>query len=154
MYHNKHSVLKVAGICLLFLFYLSVSSNVYAGTDSDEKFQLGKEQYAAGKYDAAIKAFTDALRLAPDISSYHHWLGKSYGQMAEHAGIFTAYKLSQKTRQELERAVELDNSNIAALSDLMEYYQRAPVFLGGGQEKADKISNRLHELKHPEPEHI
>lgn len=130
------------------VFLLLVASPVYVvaeGDDSDH-FKLGQMHYEAGDYDAAINSFSMAVNLSPDNSSYHHWLGKSYGMLAQESSLLTAYSLSRKTRRELERAVELDDHNIDALTDLMEYYRQAPSFLGGGEEKADKIRTRLDEL--------
>jgi tetratricopeptide (TPR) repeat protein len=44
-----------------------------------------------------------------------------------------------------ERAVELDPKNGDAVDDLGEYYIAAPVFIGGGVDKADALADR--ELK-------
>jgi hypothetical protein len=47
----------------------------------------------------------------------------------------------------LERAVELGPTNIDALSDMVEYYTRAPGFLGGDDEKAARLKQRIIELQ-------
>ena len=56
-------------------------------------------------------------------------------------------RYAEKSKESLERAVELDPENVAALTDLMKYYKRAPGFLGGSDEKAREISKRLEKLK-------
>lgn len=147
IYHSKQSactILRMIGIAVLCL---TISNSLYADINADEQFRLGQDYYSAGDYEAAISAFTEAAVTAPDVSSYHHWLGRSYGQLARNSGLFRAYSLSQKTRQSLERAVELDHENAAALADLMEFYEQAPSFLGGGQEKAEEIRKHLSELE-------
>jgi len=147
IYHSKQSVSKILWIIGAAVLCLSISISLYADINADEQFELGQNYYSTGDYEAAIKAFTVATVTAPDISSYHHWLGRSYGQLARNSGLFKAYSLSHKTRQELERAVELDGENVAALADLLEFYVQAPSFLGGGQEKAEAIRKRLAELE-------
>ena len=42
-----------------------------------------------------------------------------------------------------ERAVELDPSNLEALSDVFEYYLQAPGMVGGGLDKAENIASRF-----------
>ncbi|MEE8233652.1 MAG: hypothetical protein V3R41_03125, partial [Gammaproteobacteria bacterium] len=84
---------------------------------------------------------------SPDDSRYHHWLAKTYGELAETSGWLKAMRLAGKSKESLKRAVELDPENIRALTDLMKYYQEAPRFLGGSNEKAKEISIQLKELK-------
>ena len=147
IYHSKQSVRKFLHIGSIAVLCLFNSDNLYADIDDNEQYRIGQYYYIAGNYEAAIKAFSGAVVAAPEISTYHHWLGRSYGQLAKKSGPFKAYSLSQKTRESLERAVELDRKNTAALSDLMKFYEQAPAFLGGGQEKAREIRKRLEELE-------
>lgn len=146
MYLNKHSALKMAVIGLLF-FHLPGGGPARAETDAGQLFTAGRIHYAAGEYEAAAKDFNEALRIDPGASTYYHWLAKSYGRLAEAANLLEAYRLSQKTRLGLERAVELDHRNIDALADLIEFYRQAPAFLGGGREKAGDLAKRLDDLK-------
>jgi Flp pilus assembly protein TadD len=44
--------------------------------------------------------------------------------------------MARKVRAEFEKAVALDGNNLAARSDLAEYYMEAPGFLGGDKNKA------------------
>lgn len=118
----------------------------------DEQYMLGLRHYSAGDYQAAIGAFKEAMALNPENPAYHYWLGKSYGELASVSGIFKAYDLSKKVRYHLERAVELDGDNIEALTALLKYYERAPAFLGGGEEKADKIRKHLEQLVREKPD--
>jgi tetratricopeptide (TPR) repeat protein len=146
IYHSKQSGRKFLQIGTVAILCLCLTSNLAADTD-DEQFLRGKDYYYAGEYEAAIRAFTEATATAPEISAYHHWLGRSYGQLAKNSGLLRAYSLSRKTREALEHAVELDNENTEAMTDLIKYYEQAPSFLGGGQEKAEKLRNRLEELE-------
>ena len=56
-------------------------------------------------------------------------------------------RFAENAKKSLERAVELDPKNIAALTELMKYYRDAPRFLGGSDKKAEEISIRLKILK-------
>ena len=112
----------------------------------EETFSEGVALYEAQKYEGAIVQFENVVALAPQSSEYHHWLGKSYGRVAEHAVWFRAFGLARRTRAEFETAVQLDDKNVEALKDLMEYYRQAPAFLGGSAKKAAAIEQRLKEL--------
>ncbi len=108
-----------------------------APSDAQAYNLLGRAYFGLQRWDEAIAAGEKAVTLAPDNSSYHMWLGRAYGEKASAAGTsFSALSLTKKVRREFERAVELDGSNLAARTDLAEFYLEAPGFLGGGKDKA------------------
>ncbi len=104
--------------------------------DAEAYNLLSRSYYAIQKWDRAIAAGEYAVRLAPNNSNYHMWLGRAYAEKADHSNFVTAAQLTKKIRQEFERAVELDASNVNARSDLAEFYIEAPSFMGGGEGKA------------------
>ena len=116
-------------------------------TDPGDLFQQAQASYEAAQYQSSLAQIQQAIALDPDNSSYYHLLGKCYGRLAEHANPLLAYSLAKKTRKALEKAVELDGRNIRALQDLMQYYLQAPGFLGGGQQKAEKIQKILKDIE-------
>jgi tetratricopeptide (TPR) repeat protein len=89
-----------------------------------------------GAWDAGISACEQAISLAPDNGLYHLWLGRIYGEKADHAGFLSAMGLAKKVRNEFERAVELSPGNSEARTDLAEFYLEAPGIVGGGKDKA------------------
>ena len=97
---------------------------------------LSRSYFAMQKWDRAIAAGEKAVSIAPNNSEYHMWLGRAYAEKADHSSFVTAAGLTKKIRQEFERAVELDASNVYARSDLAEFYIEAPAFMGGGKNKA------------------
>jgi tetratricopeptide (TPR) repeat protein len=97
---------------------------------------LSRVYYSLGNWDLAIKAGERAIALDAKNSSYHLWLGRTYGEKAENSNPFSAFSLARKARAQFEEAVEIDGNNIEARSDLTEYYTEAPSFLGGGKDKA------------------
>ncbi len=116
-------------------------------SDPEDNFNQGQILYGDEKFEAAVNKFSMAIKQSPDDSRYHHWLAKSYGELAETSGWLKAMRFAENAKKSLERAVELDPKNIAALTDLMKYYRDAPGFLGGSDKKAEEISIRLKILK-------
>lgn len=133
---------------LFFLFGAVLALGVPAAESDTAGWyhSLGNSRFALEDYDGAIDAYERAIERAPRVSEYHRLLGRTYGRLAEESGWLRAIGLAKKTRIAFERSVELDGANLEALSDLMQYYERAPGFLGGGQEKAEGIRDRLARL--------
>jgi tetratricopeptide (TPR) repeat protein len=102
------------------------------------KAHIGLEQFSA-----AEKSGERAVAIDPKNSEYHNWLGQAYGGKADHASLFTAYSLAGKTRREFEIAVRLDERNFDAAQHLVEYDCTAPPFVGGGEEKARPLIQKL-----------
>ena len=107
---------------------------------------LCRAQYMLGDWDAGIKACEKAVALDAYNSRYHLWLGRAYGEKAQHVIFWTAIRLAGKVRNEFETAVGLDPSNAEARTDLAEYYLEAPGFLGGGRDKAEAQAQQLMHL--------
>ena len=134
-------------ISSIILASFSSFANEETDSDAEDDYLQGQIFYEEEKFDAAVDKFSKAISQSPDDSRYHHWLAKTYGELAETSGWFKAMRLAEKSKESLERAVELDPENVAALTDLMKYYKQAPRFLGGSDEKAREISKRLEKLK-------
>jgi tetratricopeptide (TPR) repeat protein len=97
---------------------------------------LCRAYFAVANWDRAIAACEKAVSLQPNSSEYHLWLGRTYGEKADASNFFSAAGLAKKVRNEFERAVQLDPNNVAARTDLAEFYLEAPGIVGGGQDKA------------------
>jgi len=105
-------------------------------SNAEEHNLLCRIHYAEERWDAAVLECERAAGLDPRNGSFQLWLGRAYGEKAEHSSWFTAIALAKKTRIAFEKAVQLDPQNVEAHSDLSEYYIEAPGFLGGGVDKA------------------
>ncbi len=127
------------------IILLSLNCN---GAEVDQFFESGLQAIKKDDYVTAVIEFEKAIEANPEKSEYHHWLGKAYGLQAKNASWFRALKWAKKTRISFEKAVELDPENIEALLDLREFYKQAPSFLGGGNDKADMITEKLEALGH------
>ncbi len=97
---------------------------------------LAKTYYELQQHDSAIAAAERAVTLNPKSSVYHEWLGRAFGQKAEHAMWFSAIGLAKKTRKEFQIAVDLDERNFSAQQALIEFDCSAPGIVGGGEDKA------------------
>jgi len=105
-------------------------------TDAASVNLLSRAYYAIEQWDNAVKNGEKAVSLSPEISNYHLWLGREYGEKANAANPLSAASLAKKAKAEFEQAVKLDPANVQAHADLAEYYTDAPSIMGGGTDKA------------------
>src|SRR6266852_4575250 len=104
--------------------------------NGDVQLLLAKSYLEMQQHDPAIRSAEKAVAIDPRNSVYHEWLGRAYGEKADHAGWFSAISLAKKTRKEFETAVQLDARNYSARQVLIEFDCSAPGLVGGGEEKA------------------
>jgi tetratricopeptide (TPR) repeat protein len=71
------------------------------------------------------------------------WLGRAYGLKASQASMLSAFTTAKKVHTAFERAIEIDPVNVAAMSDLGQFYVNAPGIVGGGIDKAQALAGRL-----------
>ncbi len=136
-------------ICWPFLsliFWGAFSCSLFAAEIQKEAanfFLNGRQAYAEKRFDAAASAFESAAAAAPTNDEYVYWVGKAHGRRAETAGWLTAIQIAPLARVAFERAIELNPNNWDAVSDLAQYYDDAPGFLGGDKTKAAALRSRL-----------
>ena len=159
----------IAFVCFLLVFSLAVLSRGWAADGSEGLLAAGKVDEAVeslqrqiqsapsaqaynllcrahfelGAWDEGIPACEKAVELAPNNALYHLWLGRIYGEKADHAGLLKAASLAKKVHTEFERAVELAPNNWEARTDLAEFYLEAPGIVGGGQGKARAQAEKI-----------
>lgn len=114
--------------------------------NGDVQLLLTKSYLQLDQNDAAVSSGEKAVAINPKSSEYHQWLGEAYGAKANHASMFSAYPLARKTQKEFETAVQLDEKNFDAAQDLVEYDCTAPGVVGGGEDKAQPIIQKLMTL--------
>lgn len=132
------------------------SASVGHAADNQQLLRQGIDAYEAGAYRDAANILEQAKTSEAVTTEHYLWLGRSYGRLAEQSSFLSALSLAIETRRNLELAVELDSRNIAALEDLLEFYSQAPALVGGGRDKAEKLRDRLADLRqtgHYEEEH-
>jgi tetratricopeptide (TPR) repeat protein len=107
---------------------------------------LTKSYLELQERDAAVVSAEKAVAIDPKSSVYHEWLGRAYGEKADHASVFSAPGLARKTHKEFEIAVQLDERNFSARQALIEFDCAAPGMVGGGEEKAKPEIERLQSM--------
>jgi tetratricopeptide (TPR) repeat protein len=107
---------------------------------------LARSYLELNQYDAAATSAEKAVASNPKNSEFHRWLGEAYGAKADHASMLSAYSLARKTQKEFDAAVELDANNFDAQQDLIQYDCAAPGMVGGGEEKALPLIEKLMKL--------
>src|SRR5260370_32898641 len=93
---------------------------------------MAKTYYESQQHDAAIASAEKAVAIDPSSSVYPEWLGKVYGEKADHAGMFSALSLAKKARREVEKGVELGQKNFSAQKGLIWFGCNGPAIGGGG----------------------
>jgi tetratricopeptide (TPR) repeat protein len=96
-----------------------------------------------GDWDKGVTACEKAVALDSENAQYHLWLGRIYGERADHAGFWTAAGLAKRVRNEFETAVRLNPDSAEARTDLAEFYLEAPGIVGGGRDKAEAQAQKL-----------
>jgi len=86
--------------------------------------------------DAAAALFEKAVAQNPKSAEAHYLLGTAYGSQAQKASIFSQMSLAGKTKDEFEKAVELDPALSDARFGLVQFYAMAPGIAGGSYDKA------------------
>jgi len=126
---------------------ISVLQNrVNSSPDAASYNLLCRAHMLLDNWDAGIQACQKAVALDSGNARYHLWLGRVYGQKADHSSFWTAAGLAKKVRSEFETAVQLDPRDVDARSDLAEYYLEAPGMMGGGKDKAENQAQQISAL--------
>jgi tetratricopeptide (TPR) repeat protein len=111
---------------------------------------LARSYLELNQYDAAVNSAEKAVAINPKNSNYHRWLGEAYGAKADHASMLSAYSLARKTQKEFDAAAQLDAHNFDAQQDLIQYDCTAPGVVGGGEEKAQPLIQKLMSMDEAE----
>lgn len=95
------------------------------------------------------KAYETALRwheAEPQNARAAYWVGSTAGQMAMRSGMFKAMGLAKESRKGLEQAVALDPKLVDAQYALMQFHLMAPGMMGGDEDEAIAIAERIAAL--------
>jgi tetratricopeptide (TPR) repeat protein len=104
---------------------------------------LCRVYYAQDMADAAVHECELATQDDSSNSSHQMWLGRAYGLKASQANMISAFSVAKKVHTAFERAIQIDPSNVVAMSDLGQFYVNAPGIVGGGVDKAQALAGQL-----------
>ncbi len=104
--------------------------------DAESSNLLCRAYFELEDWDRAEPSCKKATSLDPDNGRFHLWLGRVYGEKADHSNFIAAASLAGKVRGEFERAVLLNPSDLDARLDLAEFYLEAPGVIGGSEQRA------------------
>ncbi len=121
-------------------------------SDAESSNLLCRAYFALEEFDRAESACRRAITLEPNNGRYHRWMAHVYGEKAARANFLAAATLAGKTREEFERAVQLNPKDVDARVDLAEFYLEAPSIVGGGHDKA-RAQARIIGAADPAREH-
>ena len=116
-----------------------------AGADEAQNL-LCRVRFELQQWSQAVAECQQAVNLNNKNSDYFMWLGRALGQLASHASFLSAYGDAKKSHAAMQTAVQLNPQNGRALSDLGDYYARAPAIAGGGTSKAQQIASQLDKV--------
>lgn len=114
-----------------------------APQDAESYNLLCRAYFTLSEWDKGIAACEKAVSLDTQNAQYHMWLGRIYGEKADHAGFWSAAGMAKKVRNEFETAVRLNPNSAEARTDLAEFYLEAPGIVGGGRDKAEAQAQQL-----------
>jgi tetratricopeptide (TPR) repeat protein len=118
----------------------------HSPNDAEAHNLLCRAYFSLADWNRGVSDCQIAVSLDPNNSNYHLWLGRAYGEKADKANFMSAAGLAKKARAEFETAVQLDPTNVAAITDLAEFYLEAPGIVGGGRDKAEAEARSLQTL--------
>jgi tetratricopeptide (TPR) repeat protein len=111
--------------------------------DAESYNLLCRAYFTLGAWDKGVAACEKAVSLQPGNAQYHLWLGRLYGEKADHSHFLSAAGLAKKVHGEFETAVRLNPNSAEARTDLAEFYLEAPGIVGGGRDKAEAQAQKL-----------
>ncbi|MDZ7736453.1 MAG: hypothetical protein U5P41_10385 [Gammaproteobacteria bacterium] len=135
---SRDATAPVKGLWLAVLIAFALLPGLARAERLDRAIRL----YDTAEYSEAVELLEQVVADSPSSRAYH-WLGKSYGNLADQSGPFQALKLAHMTREALEKAVKLDANNRRAMEDLAKFYRQAPAIVGGSQEHATRLEEKL-----------
>ena len=110
-------------------------------------YETGLDAYNEKQFEVAKQIFDNLLKSDPRCAKCYHMKGKSYGRLAEQTSWLKAIKYVRETLKALKAAHGLAPKNTVIIEDLIEFYTRAPHFLGGNNKKAKQLKRKLITLQ-------
>ncbi len=111
--------------------------------------QLGHIEYRQDHFEKALSFYQRAVELDATVADYHFAVGRTYGEQAIRTNVVKQAILAPKIKKAFELAVKLDPKHVEATIALANFYFQAPGFMGGDNDEAYKLVDRLIERDEP-----
>lgn len=132
-------ILALLAFCASHIAFADTLTPAPALTQADRIVDLIARNQMEQAHDAAL-AWQEAQ---PTDAHAAYWVGSTAGQMAMRSGMFKAMSYAKVSRQALEKAVEIDPTDVRAQFALMQYYLMAPGMMGGDDDEGRAIAERI-----------
>jgi tetratricopeptide (TPR) repeat protein len=126
--------------------------SLLSGVKKDDKdfagaqYWLGRVAYDQKRLDDAEEFFEEAVDANEKSPEYHNWLGNAYAEIAQNANVFKQGILAPKMKSQWEKAVELSPTYLDPRKSLIQFYLKAPGFMGGSVDKAKETANQIMKI--------
>lgn len=108
------------------------------------QYFLGRVAFDQKRFEDAADYFEEATEAkGGNVAEYFSWLGDSYGTIARDANVIRQGILAPKMKAAWEKAIALDAKNLNARFSLIEFYSKAPGFMGGSMDKAKEMARQI-----------
>lgn len=139
----------IPALLLLCVCHLAVADNLTPSPASTEVERIA-DLVARNQLDQAHEAALAWQEAQPQDARAAYWVGNTAGQLAMRSGMFKAMGYAKASRQALQKAVEIDASDVRAQFALMQFYSMAPGMMGGDADEAKAIAERIAKLSEVE----
>ena len=114
--------------------------------NSEAFYYLGRILFEENDLKKAEKQFKKAVKLEPNSSLYHTWLGHTYGNRINNVNFFKKMGMARNIKKQYEKALQLDPNNTDAIEGIITFHTEAPGLVGGSKDQAKQYANRLKVL--------
>jgi tetratricopeptide (TPR) repeat protein len=111
---------------------MAIALPVLAGTAVDDAGKL----LAGGDFDGALELLEGAPAEEQATSPYHTLLGQAYLAKLQTVSFMEKGPLARQALEHLQKAIEIDPTNVEARATLGSYYLNAPPIAGGSTDLA------------------
>ena len=107
----------------------------------------GRIELNAGTLPDAVKSLEKSVHLVPRNGATQYWLAIAYIRSALGSSRLQQALYARRVRTALERSTEYSPRLVDARLHLMQYYLRAPFFMGGSRDKARAQADTIFQIE-------
>jgi TolA-binding protein len=109
-------------------------------TDGAAQHALAISALASRQIDLAVQSGELSTLLAPDVAAHHVALGRAYFEQASSGDTPATRRAARQSRDQFQRAIELDSLNMEAREYLFTFHLMAPASAGASRVTSRRIA--------------